>query len=561
MKLKTLLLLLLFAASAHHSFAQTLPVGLLDNTDDLFRRQQLLGKDTSGSSFMIRPLFLSDRNNLNFSDDPSGKQLKDWNKLLWTNAKGNMEVRALPVVWQQQINSHHPYGWNDGAMIPAKGYQTSISGGLFAKIGALSIQLRPEYVYAANPEFKENLDENNPPALQTALKSYHTYIDNPERYGKGTFSQLNWGQSSIRLNFDPVSIGLSNESLWWGPGVRNSLLMGNNSPGFKHVTLNTTRPVSTPIGSFEAQLIAGRLENSGIERTDLGIAPKLDNWRYLSGLVFSYQPKWVPGLFLGFDRTFTIYRSKMGSGLGDYLAVISPLSKKSFNNADNTINSEDGQPRDQIFSLFARWLMPESHSEIYFQYGKADHSWDLRDAFVEADHSRAYIVGFRKLIPLNRNDEYIQTGIELTQTEPSGVKDVRNQGTWYSHSEVRHGHTNRGQIIGAGIGPDNLQSLNVDWVKGMKKIGVVMERRVHNNNLYYMAFSPSKDFRRHWVDFGLGGKFDWEIKNFVLNSQLVYIKSLNYHYQFENQSPSSIFIWDKQDVSNLQLRVGLMYRW
>lgn len=116
------------------------------------------------------------------------------------------------------------------------------------------------------------------------------------------------------------------------------------------------------------------------------------------------------------------------------------------------------------------------------------------------------------------------------------------------------GIPNKGQILGAGIGPDNMQSLNVDWVKGFKRIGMVMERRVHDNKLYYQAFSVTKDFRRHWVDFGLGGKFDWEIKNFVLNSQLVYIKSLNYHYQFENQSPSSIFIWDKQDVNNLHLK-------
>lgn len=361
---------------------------------------------------------------------------------LWSNSKGDMELRALPVVWQQQLNSHHPYGWNDGAMIPAKGYQTAISAGVFAKIGPLSIQLRPEYVYAANPFFKENLDEeNNPLSLQSAIRSYHSFVDNPERYGTDAFSKLNWGQSSIRVNFDPVSIGLHNESLWWGPGVRNSLLMSNNATGFKHITLNNTRPVNTPVGSFEAQLIAGRLDGSGIDRTDRGVTAKPNDWRYLSGLVFSYQPKWVPGLFLGFDRTFSIYRKDMGSGLGDYLAVIAPLSKKSFNNEDNTINAEDGRPRDQIFSLFARWLMPESHSEIYMQYGKADHSWDLRDAFVEAEHSRAYIVGFRKLIPLARLDEYIQTGIELTQTEPSGIKDVRNQGTWYSHSEVRHGHT------------------------------------------------------------------------------------------------------------------------
>jgi hypothetical protein len=50
----------------------------------------------------------------------------------------------------------------------------------------------------------------------------------------GPFNKAFWGQSSIRLTFGPASIGLSNENIWWGPGIRNSLIMSNNAPGFKH---------------------------------------------------------------------------------------------------------------------------------------------------------------------------------------------------------------------------------------------------------------------------------------------------------------------------------------
>jgi len=42
-------------------------------------------------------------------------------------------------------------------------------------------------------------------------------IDNPERFGNGSYSKLDWGQSNIRLTFDPVSIGLSNENFMVGP--------------------------------------------------------------------------------------------------------------------------------------------------------------------------------------------------------------------------------------------------------------------------------------------------------------------------------------------------------
>lgn len=562
MKLRLLFLLSFFLMTVQLVKAQTLPVGLLDNTDDLFRRQQLLGKDSSNSSFMVRPVQLKGLNNLLVPGDTGGKTFNDWNKILWQNTKGDIEVRALPVVWQQQINSHHPYGWNDGAMISAKGYQASLSAGVFAKIGRLRIQLRPEIVYAANPYFLQTYEAKNEPSFKTVIANYYNNIDAPERFGNGSYSRADLGQSSIKLDLDPVSIGISNESLWWGPGVRNSLLMSNNAPGFLHATINTVRPITTPIGSFESQIVGGKLEGSGILPLSGLKHAKFNDWRYLSGIIFVYQPKWVPGLHLGFDRTFTAYRSNMGSSFGDYFPFFSSLEKSSFQNDETFENLEDSHKRDQIFSLFAKWLMPESNSEIYFQYGKGDHNWDLRDAFVEVEHSRAYIVGFRKLMPFkSRPDEFVQLGIELTQLEPSGTRAVRNPGTWYSNSTIKHGYTNKGQFLGAGIGPDNLQSLDVAWVKGLKRIGFLAERRVHNNGLYYQAVAGKIEPRRHWVDLGLGGNLDWDYKHFVLNAKMVYIHSFNYQYRVENQDPNLFWISDKQDADNLHLKVGLMYRW
>ncbi|RZM13418.1 MAG: hypothetical protein EOO88_44695, partial [Pedobacter sp.] len=369
MKLRLLFLLTFLLLATRFVSAQTLPVGLLDNTDDLYRRQQLLGKDSSGVSLMVRPIQLTGLNNLLVPGDAAGNKFNYWNKILWQNAKGNMEVRALPVVWQQQINSHHPYGWNDGAMISAKGYQTAISTGVFAKIGHVSIQLRPEFVYAANPYFLQTYEADNETSLKTAIANYHNSVDAPERFGDGAYSRANLGQSSIRVDLNPISIGISNESLWWGPGVRNSLLMSNNAPGFLHATINTVRPINTPIGAFESQIVGGRLEGSGVLPPSGLKHAKFNDWRYLSGIVFIYQPKWVPGLHLGFDRTFTAYRSDMGNSLGDYFPFFSSLEKKTFQNDETLENAEDGHKRDQIFSLFARWLMPESQSEIYFQYG------------------------------------------------------------------------------------------------------------------------------------------------------------------------------------------------
>lgn len=557
MKKHLLSLLFIPMLTCSSLFAQTVSVGLLDNLEDNLRRQQLLGNDTSKASFMVRPIHLSGRNNYTL-DPETGLSLGALAKKLYSSNNDLISVSVLPVTAIQQFNGHHPYGWNDGSMVQARGYQTQLSAGVFAKIGPLSIQLRPEYVYAENKDFRQTYEAGNGDQFLLRYASFQNQVDLPERYGSSPYSRMTWGQSSIRLTFDPVSIGLSNESLWWGPGVRNSLLMSNNASGFKHITLNTTRPINTPIGSFESQIVAGRLEQSGIVVNNSLFTRKPDDWRYLSGIVITYQPKWVPQLFLGFDRTFTVYRDAMGSKFGDYFPLFSSIEKQGIETGPN---NEDKRQRDQYASFFARWVMPESKAEVYLQYGRNDHPYNIRDGFMEPEHSGAYIAGVRKLVALNKQDQFIQVGVEFTKLEGARTGANRAQPIWYIHGQVRDGYTNLGQVLGAGIGPgSNLQSLDVSWVNGLKRIGLQIERLVNNNDLYYSAVNDS---RRHWVDLSFTGKFDWSYKNFVLNSQIGYIRSLNYQYTALNAgfSAEEYWNWDKQDVNNFHLRVGLAYLW
>ena len=557
--------LLPFTALCSSLSAQTLPVGILENVEDSYRRQQLLGNDKTNSSYMIRPMQLSNVQELTLDEGEKSYSLNDFRKPIFLNQKFKTEVYLLPAVVQQQINSHHPYGMNDGSMVQAKGYQTQLSTGVFAKVGPLSIQLRPEYVYAANQDFQELSEAPNGVFWNTPIAKHYNTIDLPDRFGNGDYSKVSWGQSSIRLTVGPVSAGYSNENLWWGPGIKSSLLMSNNASGFKHFTLNTVRPIKTYIGSFEAQIIGGRLNQSGIETPEgFEYRPRPKDWRYISGMVLTYQPKWVPNLFLGFDRTFIVNRRDMGRKFGDYFPIFASVQKRAYVAEDGS-NRDDAARRDQYISFFTRYVLPESKAEVYFEFGRNDHSYDIRDAIIEPEHTRAYVVGFRKLIPLNRVNEYIQLGVELTQLEKSKTRDLRASETWYNHYQVRDGYTNKGQVLGAGIGPgSNLQSLDVSWVKGLKRLGIQFERLVNNNDLFFNFAYASLDknlyINRHWVDLSLAGKFAWNYKNFVLNSQFTFIRSLNYQYQWE-EGPRDYWEWYKKDVNNLQFKLGIMYVW
>lgn len=546
-----------------NAYAQSIPVGT-PGLEDYYRRQQLLGKLDSSVSFSVRPLMPSVVFKVRNVFDPDSSLVNDGitkSSGPYRFANGHGEFQILPFSWQNQYNSHHPYGWNDGAMISARGYQTMVSGGFYAKIGPLTIQLRPEFVSAQNKAFDGfALDRSD-----IELAQYYVFANNldvPERFGNGSYNKLFWGQSSIRLNAGPMSLGLSNENIWWGPGRNNAIMMTNNAAGFKHLTLNTIKPIRTPIGSFEMQVIAGKLENSGY--TPLSVTadskgknlfrPYNDDWRYLTGFNINYQPKWIPGLFLGFTRDFMSYHKDL-RGFKDYFPFFTPVQK---------VNSGlDGGPieQDQRLSFYSRWLFPKAHAEVYFEYGVNDNSYNLRDFIGSPDHSRSYVFGFSKLVPVkSKKDEFIEINAEVTQMSQSADRLVREAGDFYSHSYVRQGYTNLGQVLGAGTGSgSNIQSIDISWVKGLKKIGLGFERFEHQADLYERYFKSLNDNSRRWVDFAFAAKGTWNYKNLILNAKLQGIKSLNYQWRLKNYTPDQYYI-PTNDVFNFHGELGVSYR-
>ncbi|WP_255501870.1 capsule assembly Wzi family protein [Olivibacter sp. SDN3] len=560
-RLKRFLILLVAIACYVPLQAQVLPVGT-PLLDDYYRRLQLLGKLDSTVSFNVRPLTNQVLQQENIYD-PEGLQSRD--NSIYHSKDGKGMVQLLPVMWQNQVNSSFPYGWNDAGMIPAKGYQTMLSAGFYAEYKFLSVQFRPEFVYAQNSDFPGY--EGSEVTHWSKWYFHANRIDQPERFGTEAYTRFYPGQSSIRLNFHPISIGLSTESLWWGPGMKNSLLMSNNAPGFPHLTINTTRPIRTAIGSFEGQLVGGRLDASGFPPTTLGRShyldtllyqPKPDDWRYFSGLVLSYQPKWIPGLSLGLVNVFTVYNEHMGNKLGDYLPFLPSGSTAPDIDWTDPNLEHDQAAHDVNVSVFARWVIPEAHFEIYGEFARNDRSYDMRDLIVQAGHSRSYMFGLRKMFPVKiiEDNEWMQIAFEMTQLEPSKNADLRPGGPMYGHFIVRDGYTNRGQVLGAGIGyGNNSQTLNVSWLQGMKQLGVQFERLVHNNALFYELIA---DRRRNWVDYSFGAYGEYDYKNFIFTGKLNLTHARNYQYQIGDSR--SLWNFAKRDRNNLHLQVGMMYR-
>ncbi len=501
-------------------YAQTLRVGEMD-MDGLLRSQQLMGVVSEKISFHVRPMhFTAARDGKErLVRDSFYQRLTDDGTMVpksgrFANGKG--EWVLLPAMWKFKFNSHHPYGWNDEGMIAAKGLQQQLSAGVYASFGPLSVQLQPQLVTAGNPSF-----------------------DYTAAYGaptNGSFTKWYGGQSSVRLNAGAFSLGVSTENLWWGPGQFSSLLLSNNAPGFGHITFNTRRPIETPVGSFEFQIIAGKINEDSAdgglyENFHLQPASLTQDWRYLNAMVVSYRPSFIPGLFVGMTRAFQLYGNNIDQpGLGFFNKYIPVLSAIFKNNAGGSI--EDARGRDQQLSLFARMLFPKSHAEFYFEYGWNDHKANSRDFFSDPEHAAAYIVGGKKLFALSKKNTWIEVSGELTHMAQSPDYVVRNAGNWYVHGQVRQGMTHQRQILGAGSGfGNNVQTLAVNWLNGVKKLGVTIQRIQHDPMALAGDFANLGLRPFAWNEWAMGLQGRWNAGKYLFHLDLQYAGSKNYGWE------------------------------
>ena len=536
----------LFCLLVGNSVAQTISN---DRLKEIFRNQQLIGtyRTTSSLSVNANQIHLSEFDSALGSNPVS---------LIKNN---RLHLQLVPVSLVQQYNSQLPYDWNLGSMIPAKGYQLMASVGFHATIGKhISIQLAPEFVNAVNKDFEGFSSQLNDRAWADRYRFWNT-IDIPERFGSGAYTKTFAGQSYIRYNTRSLSFGISTENLWWGPGYRNSLIMSTNAPGFLHATINTIKPIVTSIGSFEGQIIGGQLKSSGflpprpytVNSYNFVYQPKLEKDRYIAGMVLTWNPKWTPGLYLGVSKASYLYTSDISNPLD-------VLPFQGFFGRARTKAEKNGT-KASLGSLFIRYVMPSEQAELYIEYGRKDFSlmpWNI----LQSDaYRRAYVAGFRKIFN-TRKDAHIQLVAELTQMQAPTAELIRDPDSWYSHRYVRQGYTNMGKPLGAGIGPgSNSQTLEIAWVKGLKKIGIQFERVRYNSDYYYYAFEYITDFRRHWIDISTTFKADWNFKNLMLSAQLGIIRSYNYQWLIVQVDPADFFA-PGNEFLNIAPKINLTYR-
>ena len=173
------------------------------------------------------------------------------------------------------------------------------------------------------------------------------------------------------------------------------------------------------------------------------------------------------------------------------------------------------------------------------------------------EHSRAITLGLRKIFK-QKNNIYLFDW-EWTKLERAQGRVLRKWNSWYTHENVRHGYTNHGEVIGAGIGPgSNSNYFSIKKINKKNVIGFALEIIDQDNDFLFHAFDEANDYRRYWKDFNFHVNLEKDFKKFNFSGNLIYSRSLNYQWQLDDSVEP--YYHAGKDVNNFHLTFKLLYR-
>lgn len=495
---------------------------------------------------------------------PAFPMLRSTSSLLWSTYGVADGVRSLAPQLQIVTNSAIPYSRNDGGLWAGKGGSLRISGGIAARIGILRVIVAPELMTTANDSFPPRTDAIIPAPPIPADRSPFAYpwyangpysLDMPLRFGDKSRGSLRLGQSSVLANFGTVTFGFSNENEWWGPGIDNALVLSNNAPGFPHLTLRSSHPLATRVGTVDFRWLVGALTESPFFDTT-----KTRGKRSISAAAVAIRPRGLE------DFSFGLARSVVGTSTG-----WGEIPFRWLDVFRNTGHPNNGAPydstlhpggRDQLYSLFARWVLPASGAEVYGEWGRLDFPTNLRDLLVQPNRGAAYTLGLQWTRQAFSPTGRFHFRMENTSLEQSLAQRNRFAGVWYTSRRVLQGFTNEGEVLGAAVGPGSSgQNMELNFHATRGSFGLEFGRTRYNEDVHQA--SPMLDYLR-WcshdvaLSWGFHGALSGRAGTFSLRS--LFQNRLNAYFQSGHGCPRSDAMVDIRNT-NVTITFSPMLRW
>tara|TARA_Y100001972_G_scaffold129145_1_gene194514 strand:+ start:5260 stop:6753 length:1494 start_codon:yes stop_codon:yes gene_type:complete len=438
------------------------------------------------------------------------------------------EFKVLYPYSKLSINSSYPRGYNDGPIWKGKGATWEFHGGFSMNRAALSITLFPSVYYSQNSNF--NLAPNGNQSLIPERYKFGNGIDFVQQFGSGPFVALHPGQSEIRLTFGKFSTSISTQNYSAGPSNYNPIILSRQSAGFPHLRLGL-EPINIrlkrfDIGKLEIQHVTGLLSESKYFDNN-----SLNDRRYFNGLFVGFSPSILQNLTIGLNKT--LYKNTQFFEPWDLLSVFYIIDSGV---RGDSINTND--TFDQLASLTASWNFPDIGFRAYGEFAKNDFSGNIRWTLSEPEHSRAYTIGFEKIVQLKR--DYFVLSYEHTNLSLNHSYLWRAEPPFYIHSVNMQGYTHNGQILGAGIGPgSNSDHLELFYIHKSLALDFLFQRIEFNKDYfirnvqgvtnhdveYTLSFNIQKKFDH--LDLGLETSYCYNMKRYYLSDEINFYLALS----------------------------------
>lgn len=341
-------------------------------------------------------------------------------------------------------NTGFAYGYNDGPVWRGRGVTVEAHAGATARVGPLSLRVEPVVFWAENREFALMPNGRTGEQVYADGRSPRN-IDLPQRFGDEAYARVDPGESTLRLDVAGFALGASTAAQQWGPSRELPLILGNNAGGFAHVFAGTSSPWNTPIGRVHGRVLWG-----SVSQSDYSPMQGPGSRRFATGMVAVWMPRGLNGLEIGGSRFFHLAWPEDGLSSGYFTKIFEGITKAS---VDSSGVGTDGRssPDNQLASVFARWVFPRAGLEVYGEFAREDHNYDLLDFALEPDHQAGYTLGAARAWRPSPT-RLASVRIEVQSTEPSTLARVRRQPAFYRHDNALQGHTSRGQVLGSPFG-------------------------------------------------------------------------------------------------------------
>jgi hypothetical protein len=373
------------------------------------------------------------------------------------------------------INSAIPFSQNYGSLWAGRGFSSRTLVGVRLENAWARIIVAPEFIFSSNSDWVLRHDfyvKDLPPDRSPYDFPFYVgafTIDQPMRFGNKPIRRIDLGETTAMWSSNRLAFGFSNENEWWGPGIRNAIVLSNNAPGFPHLFLRTARPLTTRLGDVEMRWLVGGLTESSYFDT-----ATTNNLRSLASVVATLQTRWDPNLSVGFARS--VYATSTGW---------SQIPWRWFDVFSRTSGTAFASVRkDHFYSLFARWVFPSDGVELYTEWARLLVPVSVRAFLVSPNHTQGYTLGLQWRGPSWRDGNFRLQG-EITQLEQSATFRDTPIPSWYTSARVIQGYTNRGEMLGASIGPGaSSQFLALDYLKTDWRLGTFAGRIRWNEDVH-----------------------------------------------------------------------------